>query len=102
MVDTTKVTPEVRVIPVHGANKDGRPFVGLNLTLNGGKPVLVRDDVWDVLYAVLPEGLPLRESIRKGILWKMTHRAVRNAAGEIVVESVKSGTTRSVTAGDAF
>lgn len=102
MSGDAKAAPEVRVVPVHGANKDGKPFLGLNLQVGTGKPIIVRGDVWDALYQALPDGLPLKESIRKGILWSMTHRAARNEAGEIVIEAVKAGTSGRVVAGDAF
>jgi len=102
MSGDAKATPVVKIIPVHGANKDGKPFLGLNLQVGDQKPLIVRADVWEAFYQALPADMPLRESIRKGLLWYMTHQAKRNESGEIEVVAVKAGTSGRVQAGDAF
>lgn len=87
MANANGETP-IRMVPVCGLNRTGKPYLGINLEVNGDADnrVIVYPSLLEVLSKATPEQLQgLKASAEKALLWKLTHKAVRQADGSVVV-----------------
>jgi len=111
MLDTSAAAPAkdetpkqaIALIPAWGRNKDGKPFLGLNMRLGDSKPFPVREQVLEALYGSSEVSDGFRESLRKAMLWRATHVAfVDETTNEVVPKQVRAGSSARVTTGESF
>lgn len=105
MASTNGVTP-IKLVPVCGTSKVGKPYLGINLEVDGDSQnrLILSARFLEVLSKLTNEQLvALRSSASKAVLWKLTHRAVRDDRGEvIVVDAAKAPAKGAAVVGDGF